>query len=287
MFYLLLCILCCTSLLLFFKLFEKFEIDFLQGIVFNYLTCVLIGAYFTDFSTLEFSFNTPWLLFAIFLGSLFIGIFFLSSLTTKHLGVSVGTISMKLGVIFPIMIGLFIYHETYTLYTILGIITALLAVVFSTVKFQKIQSQPKNIYLLPFIVWIGSGICDSMVQYVSHTFFSGKSGFEAFVLIVFFIAFLLGAMAVFYLKQKITLKNALGGFLLGIPNYGSMYFLFKAIDSLTATYQMSSSSIFTLNNISIVLLSSLMAIFIFKEKLNKLNWLGLALAVISIFLISK
>lgn len=287
MLYLILCILCCTSLLLFFKWFEKYEVNFLQGIVFNYLTCAIIGAFLTDFSSVSISFNNPWFLYAILLGSLFIGIFFLSGLTTKHLGISVGTISMKLGVVFPILIGLFIYHEHFTFYTISGIITALLAVVFSTVKFQKIQSQPKNVYLLPFVVWIGSGLCDSMVQYVSQKFFRSSAGFEAFVLIVFFFAFTLGGLAVVYQRQKITLKNIVGGCLLGIPNYGSMYFLFKAIDDLQSNHQMASSVIFTLNNIAIVLLSSVIAIALFNEKLNRLNWIGLALAVISIWLISK
>ena len=286
MIFLILCILCSTSLLLFFKLFEKYQVNFLQGIVFNYLTCVIIGAFFTDFSTLHFSFDTPWFLYAIILGSFFIGIFFLSSLTTKYLGVSVGTISMKLGVIFPIIIGLWIYREAYTFYTITGFVLALFAVVFSTVKFQKIQEHPTNVYWLPFIVWIGSGFCDSTVQYVSQTYFNQKDGFEAFVWMVFLCAFIIGSIAMLFMRIKIQFKNILGGILLGIPNYGSMYFLFKAIDSLKLNYNMASSAIFTLNNISVVLLSSVAAILFFKEKLNTMNWFGLVLAVLAIWCIS-
>lgn len=285
MVYLLLCVLCCSSLLLFFKWFEKYEVDFLQGIVLNYLTCALIGSLFTDFSSLSFQ-QAGWVWYALLLGVLFISIFFLSSLTTKYLGVAVGTISMKLGVIFPILIGLIIYKEAYTWVTLLGIFLALLAVVFSSVKFKKIQELPAKVYFLPFIVWVGSGICDSTVQFVNNRFFSHGSGFEAFVLLVFFIAFLAGFITLLAQKASFQSKNIVGGILLGIPNYGSMYFLFKALDELQHQYQFSSSSIFTLNNISVVLLSSIFAIVFFKEKLNRLNWLGLLLALISIVCIS-
>ena len=48
---------------------------------------------------------------------------------------------------------------------------------------------------------------------------------------------------------------------------------------------MESSSAFTLNNVGIVILSTLFGLFIFKEKLIIKNWLGIGIAVVSIILI--
>jgi len=81
---------------------------------------------------------------------------------------------------------------------------------------------------------------------------------------------------------KITFRNILGGVALGVPNYFSIYFLLKALqhDSLN------SASVFTINNVAIVMLSTLLGIIIFKERLSFKNWAGIGLAVISILLVA-
>jgi uncharacterized membrane protein len=48
-----------------------------------------------------------------------------------------------------------------------------------------------------------------------------------------------------------------------------------------------SSTIFTINNVAIVLLSTLLGIILFKERLLPKNWIGIALAVISIILVAN
>jgi len=49
---------------------------------------------------------------------------------------------------------------------------------------------------------------------------------------------------------------------------------------------MDSSSIFTLNNVSIVILSTLLGILLFKERLLLKNWIGIGLAILSIALVT-
>ncbi|MCX6185374.1 MAG: EamA family transporter, partial [Bacteroidetes bacterium] len=84
-------------------------------------------------------------------------------------------------------------------------------------------------------------------------------------------------------KLKITLKNVFWGFMLGIPNYFSMYFLLKTLSA----FHSSSAIVFPVNNIGVLAASSLVSILFFKEKMNKFNWYGLSLSVISIILISE
>ena len=58
-------------------------------------------------------------------------------------------------------------------------------------------------------------------------------------------------------------KNILGGIALGIPNYYSMELLIKALQ----TEGMESSTLFTINNVSIVVLTTVFAVEFFKERL--------------------
>ena len=47
-----------------------------------------------------------------------------------------------------------------------------------------------------------------------------------------------------------------------------------------------SSTIFTVNNVAIVMLSTLIGLSFFKEKLIAKNWIGIGLAIISIALVT-
>jgi drug/metabolite transporter (DMT)-like permease len=283
MVWLLLCVLCCSSLLIFFKMFERYEIDFFQGIVFNYITCAVIGLFFIDFHTVAVKSVHTWLWSAVILGSLFISIFYLSSVTTRYFGITTATLAMKLAVVFPILLGVFFYKDHLNLLKLIGICLAIGAVILCSIKPEDSTITEKKSLLYPLIVWIGSGACDCMVQYSQRTYFPTHD-FEFFIQIVFAIAGLWGFVFVLIQRQTLKLKNLIGGIALGIPNYFSMYFIFKAMFALKEEYNISSATFFPINNISIVLMSTLIAVVFFKEKLTKLNYLGLSLGLVATIL---
>lgn len=280
---LVLCVITCSSLLLFFKIFEKYHIDFFQAIVFNYITCALLGMLFIDFNHVVYE-PKPWMPIAIALGSLFISIFYLSSQTTRLLGISTATIAMKLAVVFPIIIGMFIYGERAAFSKIIGIALALVAVILCSWKERNHHEFNIKLLLYPMAVWLGSGACDSLVQYAKIHYFQ-KNGSEAFIMIVFAIAAIWGLIIMLFNRNTIRIKNIVGGISLGIPNYFTMYFVFKAMTALKEQYQIDSSIFFPINNISIVLVSTAIAVLFFKERLSQKNLLGLILAVIATLLL--
>jgi multidrug transporter EmrE-like cation transporter len=74
----------------------------------------------------------------------------------------------------------------------------------------------------------------------------------------------------------------MSGVILGIPNYFSIYFLLVAIKS----FSLKSAFVFGINNIGIVLLSTLLSVIIFQEKLSSINKFGVLVSVLSIILIA-
>ena len=74
----------------------------------------------------------------------------------------------------------------------------------------------------------------------------------------------------------------MSGVILGIPNYFSIYFLLVAIKS----FSLKSAFVFGINNIGIVLLSTLLSVIIFQEKLSSINKFGVLASVLSIILIA-
>jgi uncharacterized membrane protein len=77
-------------------------------------------------------------------------------------------------------------------------------------------------------------------------------------------------------------KSIIAGVALGIPNYFSIFFILSAI----ASFPNKSALVFGINNIGIVLISTILSVLIFKEKLSFGNKVGLVLAIISIAIIA-
>jgi uncharacterized membrane protein len=72
------------------------------------------------------------------------------------------------------------------------------------------------------------------------------------------------------------------GVVLGLVNFGSLYGLIRALDSGV----FDSSIIFGINNMGIVLLSVIIAMMIFSEKLTIINKIGVILSLVAIIILS-
>ncbi|WP_299521972.1 DMT family transporter [Winogradskyella sp.] len=281
MIYLILSILSSTAIFVLFKLFDKHNANTLQAIVMNYITASSCGILFYD-KEIDTSvmLNSTWFFVALALGFLFISIFNVMALTAQKNGLSVASVASKMSVIIPILFGILIYKESVGFQKIAGIVLALIAVYLTSMKPKGDVVLTKSIYL-PIILFLGSGIIDTSVNH-----FAPDGNMPLFLAVIFASAGGIGIMVVVYKaltkNYKINRKSIPFGFALGIVNYGSMYFLLKALR--VDGYE--SSSVFTINNVAIVAASCLAGLLIFKELISKKNWLGILIALVSIILVT-
>lgn len=294
MLYLFLSISCSVLLYIVLKLFTYYKINNAQGIVANYYTCVAVGTLFFSAEVMEL-FTQPlpvWFKFAVVLGFLFITGFYIIALSAQKSGITVTTLAGKLCLICPVIYALFFYDtEKITTLKIAGILLSLVAVVLTVYKknVQSIDNEPQNpannSMLLPIIVFIMSGILETILNHVQHYYLLPPPNNNAnFSVAIFGIAAILGTFLVCYLRvikrQKIELKNIIAGIVLGIPNFFSIYFFVKALQGQQST------AIYPTNHIGIIFVSTIIALFFFKEKLTPLNYAGLLIAIIAIFLVN-
>ena len=285
MFYLLFSICISSFLFVIFKLFDVLKINTFQAIVVNYLTAAILGFYLSNNSV---SFqqipSQPWFLGAFLLGIMFILVFNIMALTSQKNGLSVASVSSKMSVVIAIIFGVWYYEESIGLVKLIGILLALVAVYLTSIKEKNEIVKKNKDFLFPVLLFFGSGAIDTSLKYV-ETSFVAEGGVPLFSATIFGCAFVLGVIVLLYQKVKGILsfefKSILGGILLGVPNYFSIVYLLKAL----STEGMESSTAFTLNNVGIVILSTLFGLFIFKEKLISKNWFGIIKAIVSIRLI--
>lgn len=281
--YLLLSIVFSTFINLVFKWFSVFKVNKIQAILVNYLVCFSIGFILSgDFNLLKII-GSDWFKYCIILGSLFVAIFLSMAMTTEKYGVSVNAVSAKMSVIIPVLFAYVYNSERLTIQFVVGILLSLLSIYLITKKKQIII--PKKYIYLPIIVFLGSGTIDTSLKLLELNY-SNDISINTISYSIFLGAFLVGTT--FYtIKNQFNFsnwssRNIISGIILGIPNYFSIYFLLTAIKS----FSLKSAFVFGINNIGIVLLSTLLSVIIFKEKLTLINKFGVLISVLSIFLIA-
>jgi len=202
--------------------------------------------------------------------------------TSQRLGVSVASVATKMSLAIPVLVGVFLYKEELGALKTLGIVLALAAVYFASIK-EKSKVLKSASLLLPFMTFIGSGAIDASLGYFQKEFISNTE-LPIFSATVFASAAIIGILFILAKSIKkglrVNFRNILGGICLGVPNYFSIYFLLRALQNES----LNSASIFTINNVAIVMFSTLLGILLFKEKISPQNWGGIGLAVLSILM---
>lgn len=286
MFDLFLAVLFSSFIFIIFKLFAKYNINTLQAIITNYIVAFFVGFMI---SPADFSINTilsaSWLYGSIFLGFMFICVFNILGKATQLNGISVASVSSKMAMIIPIIFGIVVLNENIGISKIIGIIAALLAVYFTSKK-ENCELKTSINFLFPILLFFGAGIIDTGMNYVQH-YHVKENEASVFVSFTFIFAFIFGIifLTIRSLKyeSRINGKNMLAGIILGVPNYFSMHYLIKALQNSN----LESATIFTLINIGVILLTIIFSLLFFKEKIKRQNFIGILLALIAVFLVTR
>lgn len=271
--------------MLIFKIIDQKGVNTFNAIIVNYFTALTLGFVLSRSSeNFSFSIQTGWIVPAIFIGIAFVAMFYIIALTSQKAGVSITAVSSRMSVVIPALFSIIYFGETIVPIKIAGMALAIPALVLASVRSNKTIINRNYLYL-PFILFIGSGIVDSIVKYAQHEFLDNSS-IMIFSALLFSVAAVIGVTVRILSKEKLTgifkTKVIFWGILLGLVNWGSLYFFVMAL----INSGLDSSIVFVLNNSGIVILTTLFAIIFFREKLLTLNWIGLSMSLVVIILLS-
>ena len=286
MIYLILCILSSTMILIVFKMMNRLRINTLDAIVINYFSASALGI-LTGRSAGLAPFGYGWFIMSLILGFLFVFMFNVIGYSARVAGVTVTSLTTKLSVVVPVLFSILMFGESVSLLKVSGMILALIAIVMIVYRPRQPGesiAEIKRLIWLPFILFFGAGIIDSLIKYAQEVYVPQNETI-AFSTATFMVA------AITSVGFRIASRPAgeenrwykllAGGVALGIVNFGSLYFLVMAFESR----RFDSSIVFGINNIGIVMLSVLAGMVIFREKTTLLNKAGILLAIISILIL--
>lgn len=274
-----------SILFVIFKLFSTYRVQTSYAIIVNYVVACIVGlSYFEGPVAFAEIPRKAWFPGTLLMGVLFILVFNLMARTSQKMGVSVASVATKMSLAIPVLLGVVLYKEQLGLLKILGILLALAAVYFTSVRDSKIVIEKREL-VLPLLVFLGSGVIDASIKFMEETRLPGEE-FPLFSATVFAAAATVGILYTLVRSLKhplqVNYRNLLGGLALGIPNFFSIYFLLRALQNEV----LNSASIFTINNVAIVMFSTLLGILLFRERISLINWMGVVMAMASILLVA-
>jgi drug/metabolite transporter (DMT)-like permease len=281
-FALMLSILLSSLVILLFRYFEHFRIDELGAITFNYLVAAGLGfLLWQDKGMLADLTVKLWLIPALVIGVLFIAVYLIMSRSAATAGITITAVASRMSVLIPVSAGFLFFREELTLTKLLGIILAFLSFYLVLKPAGNVKLNWKKAFI-PLLLLLGIGSNDTAMKYLVENYVTGEE--SQFLTVVFFVSLLTGSLLFLYRslrERRIPQWKFLpAGALLGLLNFGSTYFL------LIAMSVFESSVLFPVVNMGIVLFSTLLGLIFFREKPSAQNWLGIALAIVAILLIT-
>lgn len=271
-----------------FRGFSRYKVNTFPAIITNYIVCVITGSLYTGpgYVVSQLNPGEAWFQFSAFIALIFVSTFFLMARTTQLRGVAVATVASKMSLAIPVIFSLFVFKiATSSLDTLnyVGIVLAFVAIMLVSKPRHVEQGAVRDLKRLglPLLLFFMGGVIDTSLNYANHHWITTAVE-PVFPIMTFGFAFIIGLLVCLIKKITFRPKDILAGILLGIPNYFSIYFQLKALSA----FDNNGAIVYPSLNIGIIIGSTLAAVLIFKERLSRVNQVGVALAVVVIFLLS-
>lgn len=243
----------------------------------NYLVCFLLAACYAGFDRLFPAGDglLSALGMGVFNGILYLGGFVMMQRSVKKNGVVLSSVFMKLGLLVPMALSIFLFGEMPTVLQIAGFILAVLAIIL--INFKKDGSSATAVGgLLLLLLMNGGG--DAMSKVFEEMGAPALS--NQFLFYTFLAAFALCVLLVIFTREKPDITSILFGLLIGIPNFFSAKFLLMALQDVPAVIAYPTFSVAGL------LVVTLAGVLFFKERLDKRQWVALAIIAAALVLLN-
>ena len=277
-----------SMMVMLFKYFDKIRVNNLIAITFNYFIAgtLALSSYLLENSFIELKTNTNLnlVIIALIIGTLFVLTFNLYAYSAQKIGITLSTISNKMSMIIPILIGIILFNEEVTFFKILGIFIALGAIVFSSKEDKKSKKlSQKNIIIL-LLLFVGQGLADGLLNWGQRNILNSQNMNLFFTLTFLFAGFAGGLYCFLKIKTsnlRMDKKSVFWGIILGIPNYLTLLYFIKSLkNELFSSYQ-----VFPIVNIGVIVMCTILSVILFQEKVSIFKWIGVGFGILAISLI--
>ena len=278
MLFLILSIICSVTVGVLFKVSRRYSSSPIQIVAWNYVFALVLCYFFFSPNLNDIGTSAPWGIY-VPIGVLLPTIFLFLAASIKQVGIVKTDAAQRLSLFIPILAAWLLFKEDFNM---LKITAFLVGFPVLLLILAKPSQNTTNKWIYPAVVLLGFGVIDILFKQIAlYT----TLPYTTSLFVVFGIALFIMIAAVEYdviiTKVPLNFKNIIFGGLVGVFNFGNILFYLKAHKAFAEN----PSTVFAGMNMGVIVLGSLVGIFVFKEKLSKMNFAGLFLALIAIVLI--
>ena len=281
MIYILLSICCSVIVAVLLKLAKRYQISIIQAVASNYLMAIVLCYLFYKPNINLVTERAPWPIY-ISLAVLLPSIFLFLAASIKKLGIVKTDIAQRLSLFIPILAAYFLFKEDFNALKFVGLGVGFLAILLTFIRKSENNKKTKN-WIYPIAVFTGFGVIDVLFKQIAlQKEIPYTTSLFTVLCLSFLVALIIVAVMAFNRKTKIQPINLACGLILGLFNFGNILFYLKAHQY----FSRNPSTVFAAMNLGVIALGTLIGVLIFNEKLTKLNYVGIVLAICAVILIT-
>lgn len=275
MLFLILSVICSVSVGAIFKIARRYKVSSQQIVGFNYAFALVLCYFFFSPNLTVLDSSSPWRTF-ISLGILLPVVFLFLAISIKYMGIAKTDAAQRLSLIISILGAWLLFGEQFSTLKLTALLFGFPAILLIL---NKPTESKENKWIYPALVLLGFGVIDLLFKQIALT---SSLLFTTSLFVIFSISLLImilfNGYELLLWKVKMDLKSIIFGGIIGFLNFGNILFYLKAHQA----FAKSPSTVFAGMNMGVIVIGSLVGIFIFKEKVTKLNLIGLFLALCAI-----
>ena len=281
MIYVVLSVICSVLVSVLLKLARRFSVDIGQAIAWNYaVASVLTSLVLRPSLTMLRGPRAPWLALAG-LGVLLPTIFLALGASVRHAGIVRSDAAQRLSLLISLLAAFVMFGEKLDRLKGAGIGLGLLALLCMVWRSERVvASDGAAMWAYPLIVLGGFAAIDILFKRVAQAGLPLGASLQA----MFALSLVVALVLLLWRRGRtiFTWRSALAGVALGLANFGNILFYLRAHRALPQHPAL----IFASTNIGVVALGALIGVLVFRERLSRLNFGGVLMALAAIGMIA-
>ena len=241
----------------------------------NYMMCSFLAWGYTGFAGLFPAQGGSTLLMGSMNGILYLAGFVLLQRSIRINGVVLSSTFIKLGLLVSMVVSVAFFGERPELWQWAGFALAVAAIVL--MNYRPGAEKAGNMAGLLLLLLAGGG-GDAMSKVFEELGNSAQSGH--FLLYTFLVALICCLLLCARKKQSIGKMEWAFGLLVGIPNFFSAKFLLGALKDIAAVI------VYPVYSVATILTVTVTGILLFREKLDKRQWMALTMILVALVLLN-
>ena len=243
----------------------------------NYLMCTFLAWAYTGFGNFfpqEMGRHTT-TIFGGINGILYLAGFVLLQRNIRVNGVVLSATFIKLGLLVSMAVSVIFFGERPEIWQWAGFFLAVAAIVL--MNYRSGEGKAGNMAGLLLLLLAGGGgdAMSKVFEELGNPVFS-----DHFLLLTFLMALGLCLILFGIRKESAGIWEVLFGLLVGIPNFFSAKFLLGALKEIAAVI------VYPVYSVATILTVTVTGILVFREKLEKRQWLALAMILVALVLLN-